>query len=374
MKLYILAISIFKLLKLSNYEKEVVFFSESLFYKNFYYSLFLKTKQKVKGTIIITSDIKEYLFYESKNNSSVFYIGSGFFRIILFNLIKCNLFITTLTDIGNNFNRSLNCKKYVYFFHSLASTHKIYTPKAFDNYDVIFVNGKYQEIEIRKNEILFQLKKKDIFETGYFYLEHLENYSNKNINTNNCILVAPSWNYNERNLFNDHIFEILENLIKNNFKVLLRLHPEMIKRNKNKYKKVIKKFFNNDLFYLDKNSSNISSMEKASLLITDNSTISLEFSLIFQRPSLYINYSEKIHNKDYELIDKNTFENIFKDKVCYSIDANNLSKLPSECTRIINEKTFFENKIINFKKENCNFLNNSSEIGSQIIYNINSKL
>ena len=201
-------------LRLRNQEKKVIFFSESLFYKNFYFPLFEKTKKKINGTIILTSDIKEYNFYKSKNDIKIFYIGSGFFRIIIFNYIKCNIFITTMTDIGNNLNKSINCKKYIYFFYSLASTHKIYTPKAFDNYDIIFVNGKYQETEIRKNEKIFNLKKKEIYSSGYLFLEYLENISVKSKKIENCILLAPSWNYNNKNLFNTHIIEIIDILTK----------------------------------------------------------------------------------------------------------------------------------------------------------------
>jgi len=43
--------------------------------------------------------------------------------------------IMTLTDLDNNLKKSINCKKYVYFFHSAASTHVVYTEEAFKNYD-----------------------------------------------------------------------------------------------------------------------------------------------------------------------------------------------------------------------------------------------
>ena len=57
--------------------------------------------------------------------------------------------VMTLTDLGNHeIKRSKNCKSYVYLFHSLVSTHKGYTHKAFENYDVILSNGEYQKKEL----------------------------------------------------------------------------------------------------------------------------------------------------------------------------------------------------------------------------------
>ena len=64
----------------------------------------------------------------------------------------------TMTDLRNNLNKSLFCKNYVYFFIA-CSTHKIYTPKAFDNYDIIFAIGEFQSEEIKKNEVINNLKK-----------------------------------------------------------------------------------------------------------------------------------------------------------------------------------------------------------------------
>ena len=91
----------------------------------------------------------------------------------------------TLTDLDNHeIKRSKNCKNYVYLFHSLVSTHKGYTHRAFENYDVILCNGEYQKRELEISEKLFNFKKKNIFNTGYLYLENL--FENK-INSENNI-------------------------------------------------------------------------------------------------------------------------------------------------------------------------------------------
>ena len=112
-------------------------------------------------TSIITSDLDE--FYELKKNGyDVYFIGKGFIRMIVFNFLSCKFMIMTMTDIGNHINKSPFCDNYVYFFHCMHSTHKIYTPNAFDNFDIIFCIGQYQVNEIKKNEKIYKLKKKKI--------------------------------------------------------------------------------------------------------------------------------------------------------------------------------------------------------------------
>ena len=48
-------------------------------------------------------------------------------------------------------------------------------------------------------------------------------------------------------------------------------------------------------FSIDKDFSNLKSLEKAEILITDNSAIVFEY-FYFKRPVIYIEYSDKIHN------------------------------------------------------------------------------
>ena len=76
------------------------------------------------------------------------------------------------------------------------------------------------------------------------------------------ILFAPSWNYNKNNLFDDYSLDIIKILISQNYKITLRPHPEHYKRSKITIDKIKKIFGNNKNFYLDKNFSNLNSLEK----------------------------------------------------------------------------------------------------------------
>ena len=118
----------------------------------------------------------------------------------------------------------------------------------------------------------------------------------------------------------------------------------------------------------------VNSLEQASLLITDNSTISLEFSIIFKRPTLYVNYSEKIHNSCYNLIEEDTFEDSFKNNVCFSIDAGNLKNLNKTCENILYKNSKFLDKVQKFTNEKLPNIDGSIDRAVNYIKKLNSNL
>ena len=69
-------------------------------------------------------------------------------------------------------------------------------------------------------------------------------------NTNNEILVAPSWNKNRLNFINEDFEEIIDNLLNSGYKVRFRPHPETIKRSTKFNGILIKKNLRSKTFYL----------------------------------------------------------------------------------------------------------------------------
>ena len=318
-------LSFLKLIKDKN-SKKIVFFSESKNYRNYLKKLIeALNEQPGIRLIYITSDLNDV--EKITNNISPIYIGNGFFRSLLFSLINCDMVIMTLTDLDNHeIKKSKFCKNYVYIFHSLASTHKCYTKEAFKNYDIILSNGDYQKKELEIAEKIFNFKKKKIFNTGYLYLEEL--LKEKSLNSNkNKVLFAPSWNNSIKNLFNDYAEKIIEKLMEKNFKTILRTHPETAKRSSKILKKIVKKFSNNVNFELNSDLRNLNTLNESSILITDNGGMALEYIIIQRKPVLYIDYSEKIHNKYFDNFQTETFEDRVKKDIGTTISVKELDKI-----------------------------------------------
>ena len=248
-----------------------------------------------------------------------------------------------MTDLGNHFlKKKNNIDNYVYYFHSPDSTFKSYTAGAFDNYDIILCNGPYQTNEIRFRENLKTIKKKKLIPSGYFYFD----YSLQNIDlkqNNDEILVAPSWSYKHSDYIDKNFVKIIEQLLKKNYKVTFRPHPEHFKRSKKILHIINESFKKNENYKFDDHKDNIGSMQNAKCLITDESGISMEYLVLFNRPVLILSEIEKTHNKDY-------LE--FKDFIPIEKELNKNFSQIFKYDQIENIDSLIEKSIIKFKSKN----------------------
>ena len=83
-------------------------------------------------------------------------------------------------------------------------------------------------------------------------------------------------------------------------------------------------------------------MERAKCLITDNSGIAIEYTLLFKKPVLYFEDVQKIHNKEYDKFsDLVTMEDSVKDKFGYTFKKNQINNID----------TIINNSILDFKNK-----------------------
>ncbi len=347
-------------------KKKFVFYSEGKFYNFHYYEFLTLLAEKCNKKIHYLTSDPDDLIFEGHENIDTIYIGDGILKFIVLSTIKCDFFITTLTDIGKNILKSANCKNYIYFFHSFASTNQIYRFEAFKHYDHILCVGKYHFEEIKEFEKKFKFPSKKIIKCGYFYLDYLLSNSSLILKEKNQILFAPSWNYKKKNLFNDFGEKIIESILQLNFKLIFRPHPEILKRCEKKFNGIIKRFKNKNNFSVDLSKCPKKSLEKSEILITDNSTISMEFLFVFRRPTIYINYQEKIHNINFKKSDIVPFEKKVKMKFGTEIDAVNLHTLQNVIKKV-QKKRLSKLYVEDFLKKNVFNIGNSAKIASKFL-------
>tara|TARA_B100000795_G_scaffold268355_1_gene255162 strand:- start:99 stop:1223 length:1125 start_codon:yes stop_codon:yes gene_type:complete len=361
-------INLIKFLNTDNKKKEFVFYSESKFYREDFIDLILNLKKAgQRNLILITSDKEDEMFF--KEILTCFYIENYFVLSSFFKNLNCKFMIMTLTDLGNHFQKSKLCKFYVYFFHAIASTHQAYTNSAFQKYDIVMSNGEYQTKELKLVEEQLNFPKKEIINSGYFFLDNIKKKADINCKEKRHILLAPSWNYSKKNLFDDYGINLIENLLSNNFILTFRPHPEHYKRSVNTMKKIDKLFSGKKNFFLDKNFSNLNSLEKAEILITDNSAIVFEFMFIFKRPIIYVDYKEKNHNINRDKISIDTIEDKFKKKFGNKIDIKNLENLATLCENLINNNMISSQLVDSFVNEHLSNLDNSALFACNYLIN-----
>ena len=347
-------------LKKTNNKLSVYFYSESLNYRNYYLNVIHELNKK--------KNIKIFYFTSDRNDLNLIdgikpiFIGDGLIRMIFFTQLDTEMMVMTLTDLDNHqIKRSKKCKNYAYIFHSLVSTHKGYNKKSFNNYDIIFANGKYQKKELEKAENLYHLKKKKIFVTGYPYFEYLKNKKH-NIMLGNKILFAPSWTKKGGGLLEEYSIKIIKKIIQEN-EIIFRPHPQSLAKSKKIINSINKQFKENKNYVFNKNIFDTKSLFNSALLITDNGGMALEYSLIFKKPVIYIDFKEKVHNEEYKELDLEPIEDSFKKKFGNIIKIDQLDNLNIIIKDIIkkNEKFHYEQQ---------NFINNNQIIFDKSSSNI----
>jgi hypothetical protein len=316
--------SLNSIIKLKNTKPKFVFFSENKSYQKYSKLIIDVLCEDYPGEIYYFSIDEEDVINDKRVKN--IYINYSLIKFFFNNVNAENMFLT-LTDLGNHFiKKTEKVSKYVYYFHSPISTTKSYTPKAFDNYDIILCNGHFQVEEIKTREKLKDLNKKILIPTGYFFLDFLAENVNHKQNSDE-ILIAPSWNYELKNFINENFIELINILLNKNQKVIFRPHPEHYKRSRKVLEKIKNKFLNKN-FKFDDSSENLKSMEKAKCLITDSSGIAIEYIMTLKRPVLYLDEFEKIHNPEFnDYIDLNTIDFKIKENFGYLFKKEDFSQI-----------------------------------------------
>ena len=353
--------SIFQnIIHLRKIKPKFLFYSENKNYQMFSYLLIeALVKKYPKEVYYVSSNTDDKIKNPDVKN---IFIGKGLLMNVFFLIIRAQNLFLTLTDLDNHaVKKTKNIDKYIYYFHGAVSTTKVYTATAFDNYDIIFCNGDYHLDEIRKRESIKKIKKKKLIKTGYFYFDYLNDKISTEIQPSE-ILIAPSWNYNQKNFINENLEEIIQSVLNKGFTVKFRPHPESFKRSMIIINN-LKNKFSNEKFILDETSENINSMENAKCLITDSSGIAIEFILLFKRPVLYFEDNEKIHNTEFEdYNDLITMDQKVKETFGYTFKKDNIKDLDLLINKSILE---FKNKDIKIKEFiDNNFYNYGTTIKS----------
>ena len=364
-------LSYLKIKKENKNKKYIYFYSEGLNYRNYFVNVIRNlNKDKNLNILYFTSDEKDLGIIES--NIKPIFIGNGLVRMFFFTNLQCELMIMTLTDLGNHeIKKSKNCKNYAYLFHSLVSTHKSYNKSSFNNYDIIFANGEYQKKELEKAEEIYDLKRKKIYKTGYSYMEFLKENFKENTSTQH-VLFAPSWSKDKDNLIEKHSIDII-NTVSKEKKIIFRPHPQSLIKDKKKLNLISNKFNKNEKFLYNRDIHNVEPIFNSSILITDNGGMALEYSLIFRKPVIFINYRDKIHNENYKEIKLKPIQDDFKERFGISIDTDEISNLNNIIDNALRNFKQLDTEYNKFLQEHQIIIDKPSVKITEIIKNILGK-
>lgn len=354
-------------------QKQLVFYSEkSGFYKYFKDVMEYILEHSDVTIHYITSDPKDAIFQNLNTQIRPYFIDDN--RLIpLFMKVDSDMMVMTVPDINNfHLKRSYVRKdvEYVYMFHYPLSTTMVLRKGALDHYDTIFCVGQFQFDEIRQTEQLYGLPEKKLIDCGYGLLEDLiKRYEQMELpdREHKKILIAPSWQ--EDNILDSCIDELLKQLLGKGFSVYVRPHPEYVKRYGVRMTETVNRYsgYKGEDLHFELDFSNSNSLYDSDLVISDWSGAAYEFAFITKKPVLFINTPPKINNPEYDQIEAEPLELTLRNQVGAQLEMNELDQA-EDCVRaLLGAGEEYRERISEILASTISNLGRSGEIGGEYI-------
>jgi len=335
--------------------KHLVIYSEkSGFYKYFKELISCLTSRSNIVIHYITNDPNDVIFEVAKTNTQIkpYYIGLKK-TIPLMMRMEADMVVMTTPDLDKYYLKKSIMRKdieYVYIPHALMSMHMGMKEGSLDAFDTVFCAGEHIKREMLATEKYYGLPEQTLVEFGYPLADDLialgeEERKHHKKDGRKEILIAPTWN--EDNILDSCIDEMLEKLLCDEYHITVRPHPEYVKRYGPRMQAVVEKWSDKVgeglTFELDFSSN--SSIYSSDLMITDWSGISFEYSFATKRPVLFVNTKMKVLNPNWDKIGCEPIEITLRDEIGVSIEKSDVAKVDEYVKDMFNKSGEFEEKI-----------------------------
>lgn len=355
-------------------EKHIVFYAEHEdYYPNFEGIIEELVGKNQRVICYITSDPNDPIFQKSSPRIRTFYIKKLLAFLMLF--VKCKVFVMTLTDLHQfHLKRSINPVHYVYVFHSMISTHMKYLLGAFDYYDSILCVGPHHIKEIRKHEELHELPRKKLVEAGYYRLEQIYTEYQKCLANDSLsgekstVLIAPSWG--AENVLEFCGENLVELLLEKGYEVIVRPHPETVRRTPKLIDILNTKFGKNLSFTLERSVATYDSLLRADVLICDSSGVVLEYAFGTDRPVLFLDVPYMIRNDIFMELDMEPLELAIRSKIGVVVSPEKLDTVPQVIEKLKVDQIKYKERIAKLREQNVYAFGHSSKIGAEHIIDL----
>ena len=317
--------------------KHIVYCAESSgFYKYFKGSIEWLLENSDTPIHYITNDPNDNIFELAKTQPRIhpYYIGVKK-SITLMMKLDADVVVTTQDDLDNYYIKRSYVRKdvhYAYMCHHITSMHMTGLKHSYDHYDSMYCVGPHQVKELRRLEKLNNLPKKELIMAGYPLLDEITyNYESNHANDPQgnppVILIAPSWQ--EDCILDSCAEDMLDTLLGNGFRVIVRPHPEYIKRYGARWQALKDKYSSVDEneLYFEHDFSSSDSILTSDILVTDWSTINCEFAFATKKPVIHIDTKMKVNNPDYKWLELEPTDITIRSELGCSLDISEVSTI-----------------------------------------------
>jgi len=322
--------------------------------------------------IYVTSDPQDPGYTEENAKIQGYAIGSGLIRAMWFQMLDAEMLVMTMPDLGaRGIKKSKFPIHYTYLFHSIVSTHMIYRTGAFDHYDSILCVGPHHKTEIRETEKKYGLPQKELVPHGYGRLDEILAERPRKTDTLSTpeqplILIAPSWGPN--GVIETGLVEpLIDALLTTKYQVMLRPHPETLKRAKNRYAATVKRFSPHPNFMSEQDVDSKTSLQNAALMVSDWSGAAFEFAFGYEKPVLFIDSPRKLNNPEFDTYSTPPIEDFLRSQIGTLLAPTDISEINHVVTELIETSNAKTAQIRQLRKHYVHHVGKSGQIAAKWI-------
>ena len=352
---------------------EIVIFSEGKAYWNTFKPVVQALIKKKAPFSYFTTDVEDPCLMIDNPFMTNRYIGNGSMAFSKIGNLKANVVLSTTPNIGTEgypIPRSGKIKKLVHVFHAFDDL-TCYHKGSLDHYDSVMLVGPFEIPIIRKLESIHNTPAKELYPAGLPYLDELakrkEETGSITFTTKNekpVVLVAPSWGI--KGCLAQYGYHFIKLLAKAGFNVIIRPHPQSLKVEKTLIDSIQDSLKAYDNVSWDFEVDGTASMMAADILISDTSSVRVDFLFIYQKPiiTLEMPFGDM---QDFEFA---VLKESWKEKALatmgYTVSRDQIDSIVSIVENELKEKT--TDQILAFRDENIyNWRNSGEKIADYLI-------
>ncbi|MDR2381973.1 MAG: YidC/Oxa1 family membrane protein insertase [Bifidobacteriaceae bacterium] len=368
--------------------KQLMIYSESSGYWKYFRRLVEWLLANTGVTVhYVTSDPADKIFGRDHPRLQTYYIGQ---RALISFMMKLDVAVVlmTLPDLEIfHIKRSLvrPDAEYIYLDHGMTSLHLMLREHALDHFDTVFAYGPNHIEEIRRLEELSGLPAKRVVVTGYGLLDDLiesvesleaqdaaerpeptepsEPSQAPDTPTSSpppVALIAPSWQID--NLIEVCLEATARPLVQAGFRVVVRPHPEFVKRFPNKIAaaaEALSAEIASGQLELQTDFSSNFTVYTADVVVTDWSTIAQEFSYATLKPAIFVNTPMKVMNPNWEAVGAPPLDITLRDMIGVSVDTDDLPRIGQIARELVASRAAWRDRIKAVLEDNIYYVGSS---------------
>ncbi|MBR2790829.1 MAG: membrane protein insertase YidC [Eggerthellaceae bacterium] len=365
-------------------DKHLVFYSERSGFWKYFAGYIEYLLAHGSGNIhYITNDPDDAIFERAKTEPRLHpYYLSEKKCITAFMKMDCDVFVSTLEDLDVYYLKKSLVRsdvEYVFTFHHMTSTTMTCTPHAYDNCDTLLCVGPHQVAELRRAEELYGLPKRKLVEVGYSLLDrNIADYEARKTERAEgelpMVLIGPSWN--EDNLLDVCIDPILEGLVAQPVRTVLRPHPEYVKRYRGRWQAIKERWSAREdgakalaegRLEFQEDFSRNDTVFLSDVLVTDWSSIAYEFSFSTTKPCIFVDTPTRVMNPDWEQYGIEPTDLSLRKLVGVSIAPEDTINLGKQAMELIGRQDEWHDTIAKVRSEHVFNLGHAAEVGGEFL-------